>query len=109
MNKEKLLFLGSINAIFILFFSFVFGFKYALPVLFFLDLVIVPTYISLSRFISREYELVFLSLFLGIGIFPTIVYLIGRILSLTASILIGVIILWALAFYSYYTEKKKKN
>lgn len=91
-------------------FSFVFfgfiGFKVIFGVLlvFFL-----PFYLILDNFTLSRSEKVIFAFFIGLGIFPSIVYWLGVLMSFRISILIAFVLLIVIGFFLKKYKKPKSN
>ena len=101
---------AAIILILIALFSFIFlgftGFKviFGMLLVFFL-----PFYLILDNFNLSRGEKVVFSFFIGIGIFPAIVYWIGTLISFRISILVTFFLLIAIGFLLKKYKKTKNN
>jgi apolipoprotein N-acyltransferase len=90
-------------------FSFIFlgftGFKviFGILLVFFL-----PFYLILNNFNLSSSEKVIFSFFIGIGIFPAIVYWLGVLMSFKLAILITFVLLLLIAFIIKFLKNKQK-
>ena len=90
---ENLGFIGVMVVVILAFFYFILGFSGMMSVLGIILLFIVPIYFILDNFdLGQDEKLVF-SFFLGVGIFPSLVYWPGLFISFRLSILISFILL----------------
>lgn len=106
MKLDKKLFFPAIILILIaIFFFAVFGLTGLRTVLGVFIIFMLPIYLILNNFdLNAEEKLVF-SFFIGIGIFPSIVYLLGLVISFRIAIIITFIFLILIA----YALKKYKR
>mgnify|MGYP001066280491 FL=1 len=103
---ENLGFIGIIVAVILVFFYFILGFSGMMAALGIILLFIVPFYLILDNFNLDQDEKIIFSFFIGVGIFPAIVYWLGMIISFRLAILItfGVLIV-----IGYLVRKVRKK
>jgi len=90
---ENLGFIGVMVVVILAFFYFILGFSGMMAVLGIILLFIVPIYFILDNFdLGQDEKLVF-SFFLGVGIFPSLVYWPGLFISFRLSIFIAFVVL----------------
>ena len=90
---ENLGFIGVMVVVILAFFYFILGFSGMMSVLGIILLFIVPIYFILDNFdLGQDEKLVF-SFFLGVGIFPSLVYWLGLFISFRLSIFIAFVVL----------------
>ena len=90
---ENLGFIGIVVVIILVFLYFILGFSAMMAGLGIILLFMVPTYLILDNFNLGQDEKIVFSFFLGIGLFPSLVYWLSLFISLRVSILITFIIL----------------
>ena len=90
---ENLGFIGIMVAIILVFFYFILGFSGMMAALGIILLFIVPFYLILDNFDLSQDEKIVFSFFIGVGIFPAIVYWLGIIISFRIAIFITFILL----------------
>jgi len=112
IGKDRV-YAGAIIAALLLFFTTILGFTGTRTLFFFALLYFIPSYIILNWFDIGASEKVIFSIFLGIGIFPSIAYGIGFLtgslkaaLWLTLVLMLGLGILLNLVFKPNKTEHK---
>ena len=71
-------------------------------------LFMLPTYLILNNFSLEQDEKVIFSFFIGVGIFPSITYWLGMLISFRMAILITFIFLSALGIYLPLINKASK-
>ena len=98
LNKEDLGFTGLIVAITLIFFYAILGFSGMMSALGIMLIFILPIYLVLNNFNLENDEKIIFSFFIGVGIFPSIAYWLGTIMSFRLAILITFIVLIALGF-----------
>ena len=104
---ENLGFIGVMVIVILAFFYFIFGFSGMMAVLGIILLFIVPIYFILDNFALSQDEKLIFSFFLGVGIFPSLVYWPGLFISFRLSIFITFIILIVVGFVvRRYTQIK---
>jgi|TARA_Y100000310_G_C20703189_1_gene831999 apolipoprotein N-acyltransferase len=103
---ENLGFIGIIATVILVFFYFILGFSGMMAVLGIILLFIVPFYLILDNFDLSQDEKIVFSFFIGVGIFPAIVYWLGMIISFSLAILI---IFAVLIVASYFVRKIRKK
>ena len=95
---ENLRFIGIIMVVILAFFYFILGFSGMMAVLGIILLFIVPIYLILDNFELDQDEKIVFSFFIGVGIFPVIVYWLGMIISFRIAIFITFIVLIVVGF-----------
>ena len=90
---ENLGFIAVIIVIILLFFYFILGFSGMMAALGHILLFIVPIYLILDNFDLKQDEKIVFSFFLGVGIFPSLVYWPATIISFRLSVFIAFIVL----------------
>lgn len=78
------------------FFYFILGFSGMMSALGIILLFMLPTYLILNNFSLEQDEKIIFSFFIGVGIFPSISYWLGMLISFRMAILITFIFLSAL-------------
>lgn len=86
-------FFGIILLVALLFFYFMLGFSAAMSVLGIALLFIVPMYLILDNFSLEQDEKIIFSFFIGAGVFPSIAYWLGMLISFRVAILVTFILL----------------
>jgi hypothetical protein len=104
---ENLGFIGIIAAVVLVFFYFILGFSGMMAVLGIMLLFIFPIYLILDNFDLKQDEKIVFSFFLGVGIFPSLVYWPATVISLRLSIVISFVILVVVAYLVRKFYKKK--
>ena len=107
--RESKIFTAAILALTAIFFFVVLGATGLVVFAGTIFLFILPTYLILDNFELPQQEKIVFSFFVGIGIFPSIVYLLGLIISLRIAIAITFILLIVIAFMTKKYMKKKLN
>ena len=87
--------IGIVVAVILIFFYFILGIPGMLAVLGIMLLFIVPTYFILDNFELDQDEKIVFSFFMGTGIFPSIAYWIGMIISFRIAIFITFVVMIA--------------
>ena len=106
LKIENMGFIAITVVIIMAFFYFILGFSGMMSALGIILLFIVPTYLILNNFNLEQDEKIVLSFFIGVGIFPSIAYWLGNVISFRISILITFVLLSALSFLiKYFIEK----
>ena len=90
---ENIGFIGIIVVVILVFFYSILGFSAMMAVLGIILLFVVPIYIILDNFELEQDEKMVFSFFLGAGIFPSIVYWPGMLISFRVAILIAFVVL----------------
>ena len=103
---ENLGFIGIIVAVILVFFYFILGFSGMMAVLGIILLFIVPFYLILDNFNLGQDEKIIFSFFIGVGIFPAIVYWLGMIISFRLAILITFAVLIVVGYLVRKVRKK---
>lgn len=103
---ENLGFIGIIVAVISVFFYFILGFSGMMAVLGIILLFIIPFYLILDNFNLGEDEKIIFSFFIGVGIFPAIVYWLGMIISFRLAILITFVVLIVVGYLVRKVRKK---
>ena len=106
LKIENLGFIGIIIAAILLFFYFILGFSGMLAALGHILLFIVPIYFILNNFDLAQDEKIVFSFFLGVGIFPSLVYWPANFISFRISIFISFVILIVVAYLVRKYHKK---
>jgi|TARA_B100001964_G_C14209760_1_gene589902 hypothetical protein len=107
LKIENLGFIGIIAAVVLVFFYFILGFSGMMAVLGIMLLFIFPIYLILDNFDLKQDEKIVFSFFLGVGIFPSLVYWPATVISLRLSIVISFVILVVVAYLVRKFYKKK--
>jgi len=95
---ENLGFIGIIVVVILAFFYFILDFSGMMAVLGIILLFIVPIYFILDNFELGQDEKLIFSFFLGVGIFPSLVYWPGLFISFRLSIFISFVVLIVVGF-----------
>ena len=103
---ENLGFIGIIVAVILVFFYFILGFSGMMAALGIILLFIVPFYLILDNFNLGQDEKIIFSFFIGVGIFPAIVYWLGMIISFRLAILITFVVLIVIGYLVRKVRKK---
>lgn len=103
---ENLGFIGIIVAVILVFFYFILGFSGMMAALGIILLFIVPFYLILDNFNLDQDEKIIFSFFIGVGIFPAIVYWLGMIISFRLAILITFVVLIVIGYLVRKVRKK---
>mgnify|MGYP001558311777 CR=1 FL=1 len=106
-NKETITFIGILTVIILAFFYIALGFSGMMSVLGVALIFIFPTFLILNNFGLDTDEKIVFSFFIGTGIFPSIAYWLGTLISFKMSILITFIFLLIISslikkFYIFY-------
>jgi|SRR3989344_2082076 len=97
-KNEDFGFIGIVIALILVFFYFILGISGAMSALGIMLFFTVPSYIILGNFdLSHEEKIVF-AFFIGVGIFPSIVYWLGMFISFKIAIFITFVLLVAAGF-----------
>lgn len=97
-NKEDMAFIGILAVITLIFFYAILGFSGMMSILGIALIFILPTYLILDNFELDTDEKIIFSFFVGAGIFPSIAYWLGMIISFRLSILITFVLLASISF-----------
>ena len=103
---ENLGFIGIMVVVILVFFYFILGFSGMMAVLGIILLFIVPFYLILDNFNLGQDEKIIFSFFIGVGIFPAIVYWLGMIISFRLAILITFVVLIVIGYLVRKVRKK---
>jgi len=103
---ENIGFIGIVLVVILLFLFFILGFSGMMAGLGIILLFIIPMYLILDNFELRQDEKIVFSFFLGVGIFPALVYWPATIISFRLSILITFILLLLTAYLVRKFSKK---
>ncbi|MBL7056612.1 hypothetical protein ISS07_06890 [Candidatus Woesearchaeota archaeon] len=107
LKKNEKLFFGITILIFtIIFFYVILGIAGSISILAIVLFFIFPTYTFLNNFKIDFDEKIILSFFIGIGIFPSITYWLGIVISFKLAIVTTLILILII---SYLVGKFKKN
>ena len=87
-NKEDMAFIGILAIIVLIFFYAILGFSGMMSILGIALIFIAPTYLIFNNFELDTDEKIVFSFFIGVGIFPSIAYWLGTIISFRLSIFI---------------------
>ena len=90
------------------FFYLILGFSGMMTILGIILLLMFPAYLILNSFELEQDEKIIFSFFLGAGIFPSITYWIGMLISFRIAIAVTFIILIITAFIINKLKKHKK-
>lgn len=93
-------------ALILAFFYFVLGFSGMMTILGIMLLFMLPTYLILNNFDLEEDEKIIFSFFIGIGIFPAIVYWLGMLISFRIAIFVAFVLFIATSFIIKKFKKK---
>ncbi|MBU90220.1 hypothetical protein CMO94_01655 [Candidatus Woesearchaeota archaeon] len=104
---ENLGFIGIVVGVILAFFYFILGFSGMMAILSIMLLFIVPIYFILDNFDLGQDEKIVFSFFIGVGIFPSLVYWPATIISFRLSILITFIVLVVVGMLVRKFRKKK--
>lgn len=104
---KKLIFPAIILVLIAVFFSIIFGLMGLRLVLGIFFIFMLPVYIILNNFDLNPEEKLIFSFFLGIGVFPSIVYLLGLVISFRISIAITFVLLVLIGFALKKSKQKK--
>ena len=108
LKIENMGFIAIAVVIIMAFFYFILGFSGMMSALGIILLFIIPTYSILNNFNLEQDEKIIFSFFIGVGIFPSITYWIGNVISFRISILITFILLSAVGTSLYLLNKASK-
>ena len=109
MNLHKIEnpgFIGIIAVAMLVFFYFILGFSGMMAVLGIMLLFILPIYLILDNFDLKQDEKIVFSFFLGVGIFPSLVYWPANFISFRISIFISFAVLIIVAYLVREFRKK---
>jgi len=106
-DKENIIFVGILVVVILIFFYYILGFSGAMSVLGIMLIFILPTYLILNNFKLDNDEKIIFSFFIGVGIFPSIVYWLGTLISFRISIFMTFILLLLIGFFIKKFYKKK--
>jgi hypothetical protein len=104
---ENLGFIGIVVGVILALFYFILGFSGMMAILSIMLLFIVPIYFILDNFDLGQDEKIVFSFFIGVGIFPSLVYWPATIISFRLSILITFIVLVVVGMLVRKFRKKK--
>ena len=96
--KENLGFIGIVMFIVLIFFYMILGFSGMMSALGIILIFIVPVYFILDNFELETGEKIVFSFFISVGVFPSISYWLGILMSFRLAILITFIILIIIGF-----------
>jgi len=96
--KENLGFIGIVMAVVLIFFYIILGFSGMMSALGIILIFIVPVYFILDNFELETSEKIVFSFFIAVGIFPSISYWLGILISFRLAILITFLILLGVGF-----------
>mgnify|MGYP001602835516 CR=1 FL=1 len=97
-DKENMILIGILAAIILTFFFYILGASGLMSALGIILIFILPTYFILNNFKIDDDEKIVFSFFIGVGIFPSIAYWLGTLISFKISILMTFILLLILGF-----------
>lgn len=97
-NKEGIAFIGILAAIILIFFYIILGFSGMMSILGIAIIFIFPTFLILNNFDLDTDEKIVFSFFIGTGVFPSIAYWMGTLISFKISIAITFIFLLIIGF-----------
>ena len=106
---EHIGFIGIAITVTLLFFNYILGLSGMLSVFGIIFLFIVPIYFAMSSFDLAQDEKIIFSFFMGVGIFPSLAYWLGMIISFRIAILITFIVLMSAAFTITSINKRMKK
>ncbi|MBI2101442.1 hypothetical protein HYT53_02425 [Candidatus Woesearchaeota archaeon] len=104
--KENKIFMAIILALTAIFFFAALGITGLRTIAGTILLFILPAYLILNNFDLSAQEKIVFAFFIGVGIFPSVVYLLGLVISLRAAIAITFILLIVIAFMAKKYMKK---
>ncbi|MBS3101119.1 hypothetical protein J4204_03220 [Candidatus Woesearchaeota archaeon] len=107
--KENKIFMAIILVLIAIFFLTALGITGLRTIAGTILLFILPTYLILNNFDLSAQEKIVFAFFIGIGIFPSIVYLLGLVISLRAAMAITFILLVVIAFVVRKYKGKKES
>ena len=107
LKIENLGFIGISIAVILLFFYLILGFSAMMAVFGIIMLFIAPIYLILDSFDLEQDEKIVFSFFIGVGIFPTITYWLGMIMSFRIAIFITFLVLIIVGYLVGKIYKKK--
>ena len=93
LKIENLGFIVIVIIVTLVFFYFILGFSGMMTSLGIMLLFILPTYLMLNNFNLEQDEKIVFSFFIGVGIFPSITYWLGILISFRIAILITFLLL----------------
>ena len=102
---ENIRIIGILSAALLIFSYLILGFSAAIALLSIILFLILPAYLILDRFELGQDEKIALSFFAGAGIFPSIAYWIGMLISFKIAVLITFAILISIAFLANNFKK----
>ena len=105
-KNENFGFIGIIIALILVFFYFILGISGAMSVLGIILFFIVPSYIILGNFDLNHEEMLVFAFFIGVGIFPKIMYWLGMFISFKLSIFLAFIIMTASGFAAKHFRRR---
>ena len=110
LDKESMAFIGIAAALMLAFFFYILGASGLMSALGIILIFILPTYSILNNFNLDNDEKIVFSFFIGVGIFPSIAYWLGTLISFKISILWHIVQLpssWKMrSIYRIFVEKK---
>ncbi|MBI2653408.1 hypothetical protein HYX02_01215 [Candidatus Woesearchaeota archaeon] len=89
----SIVFIGVVMLVILPFFYFILGLSAAMSVLGIVLLFIVPMFFILDNFNLEQDEKIIFSFFIGVGVFPSITYWVGMIMSFRVAIFVSFIVL----------------
>ena len=99
-DKENMTFIGILIAIITIFFYYILGFPGLMSALGIVLIFIIPTCFILNNFELDGDEKIIFSFFIGAGIFPSVAYWLGTLMSFRISIFITFILLLLIGFFT---------
>lgn len=105
-DKEDMAFIGILAALILIFFFYILGTSGLMSALGIILIFILPIYFILNNFKLDNDEKIVFSFFIGAGIFPSIAYWLGTLISFKISIFMTFILLLILGFLikKYYKK-----
>lgn len=105
-DKENMAFIGILVTIILAFFFYILGASGLMSALGIILIFVLPTYFILNNFNLDNDEKIVFSFFIGVGIFPSIAYWLGTLISFKISIFTTFILLLILGFLikKYYKK-----
>ena len=106
LDKEDLGFFGILVLAIAAFFYYILGFSGMMSALGIVLLFFVPTFLIINNFRLEQDEKIVFSFFIGVGIFPSIAYWLGMLISFKIAIFATFAILLGIAFTIKKLRKK---
>lgn len=106
LKIENIGFIGIMLVVVLLFFYTILGFSAMMTVLGIVLLFVVPFYLMLDNFELEQDEKIIFSFFIGVGVFPSITYWLGILMSFRIAVFVTFV---ALIIASYLVTKFYKR